>query len=260
MKSNYKILGTIALAAIGASMAHATAVGYGDGYASASYYESSTGLYYTAQVGNYNGYGYSYVGSNWYGVDYLNYDNGFYNSTFGESVAYDTPGAGSGFFGELYGEGGVTISNLSSHYDTLYVYAYTYGFGEGYSSSWNNYGEGEGVGEFFDSAGLIEQYSEGFGAALGRGYGGDYAAWENYDIYNGYTSGFGFFGNVFPGYAYGYSSDYQLYTLYFAPGASDTFYTYSYDAHVAYATTPAPAAIAPFALGLIGALRRRKRA
>ncbi len=260
MKSTLKIFGTLALAAVGASMAHAYASGYGDGYASAQYYESAPGLYLTAASGQYYSYGNSSVGSNWYGVDYFyGSSTGQYSGAYGVSFSAAQPG-GSGFAASLATANYLTITNLSSHNDTLYVYAQTFGYGSSYVDGWNNYSEGVGVGQFYDSYGLINQWSEGAAATLGLGLGGDFAYAANYDGYNGYSSSSYYGGNVFPAGLAGEASDYQLYALTFAPGASDTFFTYAGEYHVAYSVTPGPAAVAPFAIGLIGALRRRKAA
>jgi len=260
MKSTFKIFGTIALAAVGASMANAYAQGVGSGYSSATYYQSQAGLYFTAASGQYYGYAASFVGSNWAGADYYGgaVPDSQYSTVYGYSQAGPQVG-GAGFYGSLATENFVTLTNLSSHYDTLYIYAQTQGYGSGYSSNWNEYGAGVGAGEFFDSYGLIFQESVGEGFTGGR-YGGASAFAFNYDIYNGssYASYYG--GNSYAQSAAGSASDFQLYILSFAPGASDSFYTYGSEAHVAYSTTPGPAAVAPFALGLIGALRRRKKA
>ncbi len=266
MKCSIKLFGTLALAAIGASMAQAQAYGYGYGYTSASFYQSGSGLYYTGNSGVYNtNFSYSYVGSNWYSIDYnagtssSSYSNPFTSNAYGYSTSAAQVG-GSGIVVYDTAQNVVTLSNLGSSYDTLTINVYTYGYGASSANSWSDVAFGEGWGTFSDSAGLIAQESVGLAVTAGLGQGGDYWAYGNYDVYNGSSGASAFYGNVFPASLYAYGYDYETYYLTFAPGATDTFYLGSGDYHESYSTTPGPAAIAPFALGLIGALRRRKKA
>jgi MYXO-CTERM domain-containing protein len=262
MKSSYKIFGTLALAAVASSMAMAQdALGYGSGYAYAGLYSyAGSGMYITSYGG-----GYYYYGSYSYGaagsIDYLGYNigNPEISSVYGESVAYAQPG-GSLSESTLETYNWTTITNTSNYYQYEFVYASTSGYGFAYAGNYNAQAIGQGYGVVFDSAGAIYQFSEAGAASFGLGAGGTYAYAYNFDFYNGLSGVYSYLGGSFPNSAWGSASDNQWYTLIFAPGASDTFYTEGYDFHGAYATTPAPAAIAPFALGLIGALRRRKKA
>ncbi len=266
MNSTQKLFGTLALAAVGASMAQAQAYGYGAGYVSASFFQSGVGLYYTGNTGLYStGFSYSSVGSNWYSIDYnvgtssSSYTNPFVAEAYGWSTSSAQPG-GSGIAVTDTVENAITLTNLGQNYDTLTINVLTSGAGASSANSWQDVGLGEGVAQFTDSAGLIRQLSGAIAETAGLGLGGDYAFAANYDIYNGYNSSSYFGGNVFPASLSGYATDSQTYYLRFAPGATDTFYLQSGDFHESYSITPGPAAIAPFALGLIGAFRRRKKA
>jgi MYXO-CTERM domain-containing protein len=262
MKSSYKIFGTLALAAVASSMAMAQdALGYASGYAYAGFYNyAGSGMYITGAGGGYYYYGsYTYGAAG--GIDYLGYNigNPEISSVYGESVAYAQPG-GSLSESILETYNWTTITNTSNYYQYEFVYASTSSFSEAYAGSYNAQAVGNSYGWVFDSAGAVDQFSETGAGSFGLGAGGTYAYAYNYDLYNGFSGIYSYFGGSFPNYAYGSAYDAQWYTLIFAPGASDTFYTEGYEYHGAYATTPAPAAIAPFALGLIGALRRRKKA
>jgi len=259
MKSGIKILSTLALATVGASLANAQAAALGYGYANAQYYESNYGLYYTTESSNYSGL-YSFATGDSYTIDEFggslpNPNHGSY--AIGESVAYPAVG-NSWAYGTAYNENYVTISNLSNYYDTLIINVQTYGLGEAYSASWQSIGYAWGGGVFEDSYGLIFQESFGEAAAQGLGYQ-SFWAWSNYDTNYGGSYAFGYYPPIFPQLLYAYAYDTETYYLTFAPGASDTFYTEGFDTHSAYATTPGPTALAPFALGLVGALRRRMK-
>jgi MYXO-CTERM domain-containing protein len=262
MKSSYKFFGTLALAAVASSMAMAQdAFGYAGGYAAAGYYSyAGSGMYITGQGGQYYSYG-SYSYGTAYSVDYLSYQlgNPVYSEGYGASYAWAQPG-GSLSEASLDTYNWTTITNTSNYYQYEFVYATTESVSEAYAGNFNAQGVGSSYGWVFDSAGVISQYSETGAGSFGLGAGGTYSYAYNYDIYNGFSGVYSYFGGSFPNSAYASASDGQWYTLIFAPGASDTFYTEAYEYHGAYATTPAPAAIAPFALGLIGALRRRKKA
>jgi hypothetical protein len=257
--SAFKLFGSLAIAAVGASMAQAYSWASSYGYASATYSESAPGLYATSVGGEYYSFENSSIGFNWTGGDYLEYGP-TWNSVNGYSTATEGPAPGSEYFGWIWATNSVTFTNESSNYDSLYVYASTGGFASSSASSWNDASAGGGTGSFYDSNGLILQYSVALAATDGLGTGGVLAQTWNYDIYNGEVDSTWSGGNVFPGYAEAYVSDYQVYELSFAPGASDTFYTFVQDPHRAYSVTPGPAAIAPFVVGLIGALRRLKKA
>ncbi len=266
MKSTFKLFGTLALAAVGASMAQAQAKGYGYGYVSASFFQSGVGLYYTGNTGVYNtSFSYSSVGSNWLSLDYnygtssSSYSNPFVANAYGVSTSAAQPG-GSGIVVYDTARNTITLTNLGANYDVLTVTAYTYGYGSSYAGSWNDIGWGYGVGQFTDSAGLINQYATGYAQTAGLGVGGDYAAYSGYDIYNGSFGASAYYGTIFPASLYAYAYDTQTYYLRFAPGATDTFYLNVGDYHESYSITPGPAAVAPFALGLIAALRRRRKA
>ncbi len=262
MKNPFRALAIAALAAVGATLAHSqTAYSSGLGYASAYYYQSQAGLYFTASGGQYYSYYATSVGSAWYTLDY--YYGGFpeaqWSEAYGSSGAWAQPG-GSGVYSYITSSNYVTISNLSTHYDLLTVKAYTSAGSYASANSWQDYAYDYSLGEFYDSAGLIVQYSETGAFTLGLGYGGNSGYAYSYDPYNGFFGVSASFGSMFPYSVSASASDFQYYYLLFGPGASDTFYTYAYDPHEAYSITPGPAAVAPFALGLIGALRRRKKA
>ncbi len=263
MKTSTRILSTAALAVVGASMAHAQyAYAYGSGYASAYYYQSQAGLYFTAASGTYYGYSTSSLGYNWAQANY-------YGGTtpepqiaeaFGWSASARQANGGAAWaWGNINASNYVTVTNLSTHYDLLTIAVGTAGYSYAAIGSWNDIGYAFGTGAFYDSAGLIFQESYTLAARQGLGYGSFGYAYS-YDPYNGYFGVSGSFPNVFPASLSASASDFQYYYLLFGPGASDTFYAYGNSTHSAYSVAPGPAAIAPFALGLIGALRRRKKA
>lgn len=251
---------TAALAAVGASMAHAQyAYAYGSGYASATFYQSSSGLAYTAASGNYYSYGTYSLGYNQAQANYYAGATPGYAEAYGWSASARQTSGVAWAWGDISNENYVTITNVSSHYDTLQINAFTSAYSYALVGSWNDIAYAYGTGEFFDSAGLILQESYTLAARQGLGYGSFGYAYS-YDPYNGVFGVSASFPNVFPANLAASASDFETYYLTFAPGASDTFYSYGFGEHSAYSTTPAPAAIAPFALGLVGALRRRKRA
>jgi MYXO-CTERM domain-containing protein len=237
------------------------AYGYAYGYASARFYNvAGSGMYVTGSGGQYYSYS-AYTYGDAGGGDSLGYNvgNPAITEVYGESYAYTAVG-GSYDSRVLDSYNWVTITNTSNYYQYEFVDAYTASSSEGFASNYNAYGYGESYGWVYDSAGALDQYSETGSFALGLGYGGTYGYAYNYDYYNGLTGVYAYFGGSFPNGVSAGISDTQAYTLIFAPGASDTFYVIGDEAHVAYATTPAPAAIAPFALGLLGGLRRRRKA
>jgi hypothetical protein len=242
-------------------MAHAQyAYASGLGYASASYYESQAGIYYSGSS-TYYGYSAYSQGTNWARADYYG-GNTVINPQWAEAYGWSASGSqvgGAWAWGSIAAENWVTMTNTSSHYDLLTIAVGTSASSYASIGSWNDIGYAYGTGEFFDSAGLVVQLSETLAARQGKGYGSFGYAY-NYDPYNGFTGVFATFPNVFPASLSAGASDFQYYYLNFAPGASDTFYTYGAATHSAYSITPGPAAVAPFALGLIGALRRRKKA
>jgi len=266
MKLNVKILGTLALAAVGASMAQAQyAYASGSGYASATYYQSQAGLYFTTQGGTYYGYSTNSLGYNWSRADYYGGTTSGSGPTqvdtaYGwSSSARQANGSPAWAWGQITSTNSLTITNLSSHYDLLTIAVGTSAGSYALAGSWNDIGYAYGFGELYDSAGLIAQYSETLAARQGLGYGSFGYAYS-YDPYNGFFGVSGSFPNVFPASLTASASDFQYYYLSFAPGASDTFITSTSATHSAYSVAPGPAAIAPFALGLIGALRRRRKA
>jgi MYXO-CTERM domain-containing protein len=267
MKITYKVFGTLALAAVGSSMASAQdAYSYAYAYATASFYSyAGSGVYITNSGGEY-GYGYYQYG-NATGVDYLNYNigNPAMGEVYGGSEAWAQPG-GSFSNSGLIETAWTTITNTSNYYQELFVDVVTEGYGVGYTDSFNGFGVGSAYGWVFDTAGALDQLSEtesaasGIGApALALASAGTYGYSYNFDYFNGWTGSSYYLGGSYPNGIFTSAYDSQSYVLWFAPGESDTFNATASEGHAAYATTPAPAAIAPFALGLIAALRRRKK-
>jgi len=257
MKSSFKIFTTLALATVGASMANANAYGSGSGYATASYLQNyGGGLYYSAVSGQYYGVYQFAIGNSAVGDSY---GGGFnYSADSGASISAPTYPYSWGY-GTSYNENYTTITNGSNYNSYLFIKAYTSASSYSYATSWSDIGYGYGTGAFFDSAGILFQESFAETAAQGLGYT-SFAYASNYDTNFGGSYSYARYAPIFPMALSAGAADLEYYELVFSPGASDTFYYYGASTHSAYSTTPGPVAVAPFALGLLGALRRRKKA
>jgi uncharacterized protein (TIGR03382 family) len=145
-----------------------------------------------------------------------------------------------------------------------------------YSSSWNATGLEYGSVTVDDSDRLVTQSATAFAYVAGaNSFGvpvGD--AWSYTNSYY-YSGGPGFGDHVSDSASYGsiypFTTDtltsltsnseggFDIYPYAFLPYSSDTFYIEAYEYHYDSATTPGPTSVAPFAIGVLSALRRRRR-
>jgi MYXO-CTERM domain-containing protein len=260
MKSTLRLFGPLALAAVVASMANAQVQSYtySEGYALAylrvnsDFSVSSTGTYQSSgyySVGNEdyanqlltNGSSYilqagfsSTLGDYGRQSTYLDSDfiievtnNSNYNATFVANV--DTRAGGSSYF---YGPNNDAFEESESHvYDTEYF----------------NSGHTDGIDQYAEESTYADDLT-----GLGAGYlaatfnNGSTYLWQSNNPFGSYASVIAAYGQVF---------DYV--TL--APGQTDYIHVSTIFARSDLTKpVPGPAAVAPFALGLLGAIRRRK--
>jgi MYXO-CTERM domain-containing protein len=267
MKSAIRMFSSLALAAAGAATASAQ-YAYSQSYAGSevifgaavSGYALSTYFYQGPEAdvtgngfdsvwdgtsGNVNGDGFASgygglaeVGNNW---------TGSYYSIFGGS--------------ESFANG--STSDLAAVTNEWEVFNFT-GAEESMAFTWSNglfsyTGIGNPTGDFAESVTVAGLEFVGYNSYTGQSY---YQVLEDeFSSVNGvsYYSGYGYLG--YNGEMYDVRSLY----LNLAPGFSGQFYNVAYESSynisvASSGSTPGPVAVAPFALGLLGALRRRKKA
>jgi hypothetical protein len=271
MKNTLRLLGSLALAVVSASLVHAQAAyGYAQGQAEVAFLGSSAagGLYLfqsgsTAgyqtplEVGSAGTYSYSFGGTySRFGV------SGLYSSSEGGSEASPIGLAAYGTSLDLQ----YKLTNGNNYTAFVSVGVYTGAFAQAFDSASGQVGFGYAYGAVYVDHTLLQSTSAEASTDALFG-GGNYTASYNYDPYTG--------GNyAFNRYPYGapysdytvvgeYSTfDDQGYTFELGAGQSITVDIVSGDDTHAYALaaspTPGPIAAAPFALGLLGARKRRK--
>jgi MYXO-CTERM domain-containing protein len=240
-------------------MANALAYSGGSGYAG-TYLVSGSGADVTLSLYGYalssGVYAYSYGSSFDYSLAWT--DGVMSNGTYGLSVAYSTVGGSYDQAEEFSTNYYILTNNSTTNYEfaSLSLNASTtnsaYSDGNGYAESLAaaelvNLSSGD---EFFVESEALSganqlSVTEGYWYESIGGY-----TWSETD-YTAYSAD----SSVWAGFGWGGS-----YGVWLAPGQTDLIATEAGSLHEAYSTTPAPAAIAPFALGLLAALRRRKRA
>jgi MYXO-CTERM domain-containing protein len=259
MKLAMKGFGVLALTTVWCSMANAYAYSYGTAYVG-TYLTSGSGTDVTltfdyAMLGSGIGaYGYGSTIDN--SVAWT--DNFSTNGTYGLSMAFPTVG-GSFDFAE---EESINVFSLTNTSQSSYEFAV---LNLDPSASAEAYSDGNGYGYGIGAAGLYNwSTGDNFIAQDVAFSGENIQGWDEYY----FSQSVGGSSWVSYGYAYYGADSYAgggaswggaMYVL-LAPGQTDLIATEAASYHEAYSTTPAPAAIAPFALGLLGALRRRKRA
>jgi len=255
MKTSLRVLSSVALAVAGASLASAqSASGFSEGYVYGSF-TTSGGISWTDSFGGFSDT-YAYGNSASYeSRGSYSYLNGFGGATSG-------PGYGLGYGGsEYYFE--FSLTNYSNYTEAAYVTVDTASYSSAASVP-GSYGIGESYGWGYDTNGNYDQFNE-TGALVDNIYGVNeaYAAVYAFGGFQGYAQGGPYYG-IYTTSWYASAPLYsQTYEVLLAPGQSDELVFESYDFHEAYtpgSSVPGPAAIAPFALGLVGALRRRKKA
>jgi hypothetical protein len=264
MKNTLRLLGTLALAAVSASIVHAQAFGAGEGYATLTFL-GTTGPAGLAQTG----YAVYPIGPFAVGASYTSaYSAGGVAVYGGALVAYSFSSGYSGaapyghsLSGQILDEQ-FQLSNANAYGITVLVGAYTFGGGYGYQAAAGQFGIGEGYGEIDINGFLVQKTLDAAVADNFLGVG-NYSISENFDP----VAGGVYARTVFPaGSPYGVlavGSDYQIYGIYLAAGQTDSLEVISGEASEAYAqnvaVAPGPAAAAPFVLGAVGAYRRRKK-
>ena len=267
---------TVCLAAVCACIAHGQTVAWSYSLAEVGFSQDpGGGLYYGGSYGpsSYLAY-YATAGTQWtsnytYGGGYDALTGSFYATASGYASAGPQPGGSGTWFGN-FSSFSVTIDNPTSHWSNLYVQALTYTQDYVYSASYNNIAWAVSVANVHDSTGSMGQISIVSLESVGLGdpntiWGGFGVSGLNYDWENqsfggaGSASGSANLGGSTP-VSYQFNDSFMDdYTLYLAPDSSDTFYFTGGTQTEVYSTIPAPAALAPFAVGLLGTVRSRKR-
>jgi len=269
MKVSIHILSSLALAAVGASMASAQAYGYSSGYASALLYNNSAGSFgLTFNSGTYYGYSAYSTGNAAY-ADYLGSDSASYINQYGAAAAGGPSGLATSLLESRLVLG---ITNFSNYAQTFTAVVSTGSYSTSTINGLGNYSSAASFGWVYDSTYFASGYTAGFDQysesstytdnlfGIGNGW---FAA--NYS--NGvFSPASGFYGgsyNSFGLFADAYQSGF-VYSVTLAGGASDTIVLETYTAHTAENVSPTsgvpgPAAVAPFAVGLLGAIRRRRK-
>jgi MYXO-CTERM domain-containing protein len=255
MKSTLHILSSLALAAVGASMASAqTASAYANGYVYGSW---SGGDSYYSYAGQdfYANYAYG-AASSYETRGYTTYLNGYGASTAGPGYGISYGESEYYFVTELY--------NGSNYTQAEYVTVDT----SSVTSAYANVGQfagGESYGWGYDTNGNYDQYSESESYVDNAFYGYNFAYAETYvNGYVYYAQGGPYYGFYPTGWGASAAFD-NTYEVLLAPGQYDDLVFYSFDLHETESFTgassgvPGPAAVAPFALGLLGAMRRRRK-
>jgi MYXO-CTERM domain-containing protein len=268
MKSTLHILSSLALAAVGASMASAQAYAYSTGYASALLYNNSAGSFaLTYASGTYYSYGAYSTGNAAY-ADYLGTDNISYINQYGAAAAGGPFGYASSVLESRMVLG---VTNFSNYAQTYTAKVSTFSYSTSSINGYGNYSAASSFGWAYDTTFFGSGYTAGFDQYSESstltdnlfGIGGDYFA-ANYS--NGsfnYVEGFYGVYSSLGLYAYAEQPDF-VYGITVAAGATDYVVLETYTSHTAYNVSPSsgvpgPAAVAPFAVGLLGALRRRVR-
>jgi hypothetical protein len=256
MKGYARLFSIVVLVAVGAATAAAQySYGSAEGYATIT-----LSGYATTGDGYLGGFG------PYYSVYQASYGNTFASDGIGgggESdqvqgfgVAIDQP---SGSYEYVNFEGGstVTIPNFTAVPQVEYVDVVTYGFASTTTNTWDEQGDSYGEAIVTDSSGAIRQVSDAM--TFDEGLYGPGNGWSiyDYDTINGLSRQRGFEGHSFPWSNTVSAQDYEQYTVVIPAGVYETISLDVYEGHENYATTPGPAAIMPFGLGLLGLLRRR---
>jgi|SRR5579862_7893941 len=193
---------------------------------------------------------------------YFDYSSGYsdgmsYNDSTGESVAYAIPGGSYDVNDE---NGGIyyQITNNNPNqgeWAWLFFDGYSEAAAEGNASG---YGWAEGGSEIINYTNG-DYISDGVTAESGEIGPAWYETDWYYDIAGSVSSSYSVTYAPMDSYVET-SQDFALYYgIYLAPGTSENIGVFEGTEHEAYQTTPGPAALAPFGIGLAGALRRRRR-
>jgi len=271
MTLKFRLLGSIALAAVGASMPHGQAFGYSSNVAQISVtgvaggyggvYTQSLGFYYGfigPVHGNYGQYA-GGVGNYGFGTQlYYSYD-GSYSASVGYNAASPNGQVISGGYleddMELFNTNGFGVTVFFTGVTGSYSYASQQAAGD------SAYGEGFAEllynGYLFQESFTVVEADNLFGD-------GNFAEAYNYTLGLGSSGGSYFYGYGSPFAGSAYAPLTQYWQIYLPAYGSVVFseYTESVGAATSLRSsngTPAPAAIAPFAVGLLGALRRRNK-
>jgi MYXO-CTERM domain-containing protein len=269
MKVSIHILSSLALAAVGASMASAQAYAYSTGYASALLYNNSGGSFSLSyNSGTY--YSYSpYSTGNAGFADYLGTDNASYINQYGAAAAAAPGGYATSVLESRLVLGVTNNSNYAQTYTAkVSTSSYAYGSINGVA----NYAGAGSFGWAYDTTYFGSGYTAGFDQysedsvytdnLFGVGNG-----WFAANYQNGvFSPSSGFYGGTYNSFAidaFAYN-DGEVYSISVAAGATDYVVLETYTDHTAEnvtptSTVPGPAAVAPFAMGLLGVLRRRKK-
>jgi hypothetical protein len=246
------ILGAIGFAhADGQSAAEAESYAYLSSYSGADISWSAYNSYQYADA-----YPYSYGLSS--DTSYGYYDGATYNYSYGYSGAFDSYG-GSYDENEEYG---ATYYSLTNNSTTQGEYAVVYFDDVELSAAqgdWNGYGYAWGETELYNFSTGDDFYS--YSLSYSGGDSQSYSTLYSSEYYDGYSwsgsyTGVGPVGSYTEGenYWYGY------YETYLAPGQTEYIGNFEETYHEAYSTTPGPAPMVPFLLGLIALRRRSKKA
>jgi hypothetical protein len=259
MRIAVKGLGVLALAAVCCSMANADAYAGGEGY-SGTYLVSGTGA--DVALSFYGSYLATGVYASSFGSSYdwsTAWTDGYSaNGTLGYSFAYPELGASYDFAKET-STNYFTVTNSSP---TDYEYA---ALSLSASGSAAAYSDGNGYGYGWGGGALVNLSTGDEFIAEDTAFSGLNEMGVNEYYFYSSLGGFSLASYSFSlyspdSYVWGGASWSGDMWVLLAPGQTDLIATEAASEHEAYSTTPAPAAIAPFALGLLGALRRSKRA
>jgi len=270
MKVSIHILSSLALAAVGASMASAQATAFTNDGVSVLLYNNSIGSFSATTTGAYTAAYASYASGTGTYADSAYSDGGSYITQAGLATASANGGEGASLWETQMVLAVTNNSNYAETYEavvstTAYALTSVNGLGNyadvftyGWARDDTYYNSGYTAG--------FDQYSEA-GSHTDNIFGsGNFWTAANYS--NGtFTPASGFYGGTYYSFAlFGYASQPDFtYFITVGAGATDTVTLTSYSYKIAFNQTtvnsgvPAPAAVGPFALGLLGAIRRRRK-
>jgi MYXO-CTERM domain-containing protein len=255
MRLSKRFLSIAALGAITASIAHAQ-IGRSGGEADTSVSFSSSAAGFAYSFYSSARASYTDTGSFYNSGEPL--AGGSYAQSFADGGSIATP-SGSSERVNIGSDDWVSVINRGLYDDTLYLTATTQAGAYAYASGRDASSGGYAYSKFYDSDGLIDEQYVLENAVVRPG--GDRYDWDLSGVFSyGQLVGvYHKYQKVYPAElsTQGYAT--EAYALTLAPGEMDTFYLVANSGHTSAATTPGPAAVASFALGLLGARRRRNR-